>query len=191
MSVGTGSARRIRVATAGDAEKILAIYAPIVAETAISFEDEPLSAAEIAMRIASILPTHPYLVCEEAGRILGYAYASARRARAAYRWSVDTTVYVHAQSRRCGVGRDLYTALLGILRRQRFHAVFAGIALPNDNSVGLHEAMGFAPVGVYRDVGFKLGRWHDVGWWRLGLQEGLPAGEPIAFSRLTDEAGYI
>jgi len=180
-------ARRIRVATAADADQIQAIYAPIVLDTTISFEDEPPTVDEIARRIAGTLPTHPYLVCEENGRVLGYIYASVFRARAAYRWSVETTVYVDGRTHRRGVGRALYQALLPILRRQGFHGAFAGIALPNANSVGLHEALGFRPVGVYQDVGFKHWQWRDVGWWRLGLSDGPPAAEPLSFAALVDE----
>jgi phosphinothricin acetyltransferase len=106
---------------------------------------------------------------------------------AAYRWFVETTVYVDAKAHRSGVGRTLYTALLSILRRQGFHSVFAGIALPNAKSVGLHEALGFRPLGVFEEIGFKFGRWHDVGWWRLGLSEGSPGAEPIAFVALATD----
>ena len=183
--------RRIRVATSADAGQIQAIYAPMVRETAISFEYEPPSVDEMAKRIAGTLSTHPYLVCEEEGRVLGYIYAGVHRARAAYRWSVDTTVYIDGRSRRSGVGSALYEALLLILRRQGFHSAFAGIALPNAGSVGLHEALGFRPVGVYQDVGFKHGQWRDVGWWRLGLSKGPPAREPLAFAALADEIAAL
>jgi L-amino acid N-acyltransferase YncA len=180
-------AHRIRVATPADAGQIQAIYAPIVRDTTISFEDEPPTADDMARRIAGTLPTHPYLVYEEDGRVLGYIYGSVFRARAAYRWSVETTVYIDGRNHRRGVGRALYEALLPILRRQGFHSAFAGIALPNAASVGLHEALGFRSVGVYQDVGFKHGQWRDVGWWRLGLSEGPPAAEPIAFATLAGE----
>jgi L-amino acid N-acyltransferase YncA len=180
-------ARQIRVATPADAEQIQAIYAPIERDTAISFEYEPPTVDEMAQRIAGTLSTHPYLVCDEDGRILGYVYAGAHRARAAYRWSVDTTIYVDGRTHRSGVGQALYEALLAILRRQGFHGVFAGITLPNAGSVGLHETLGFKSLGVYQDVGFKLGRWHDVGWWRLPLSEGTPTANPIAFADLADK----
>jgi L-amino acid N-acyltransferase YncA len=170
-----------------DADQIQAIYAPIVRHTTISFEDEPPTVDEMARRIVGTLPTHPYLVCEEDGRVLGYIYTSVLRARAAYRWSVETTVYVDGRTHRRGVGRALYQALLPILRHQGFHGAFAGIALPNAGSVGLHEALGFRPVGVYQDVGVKHGQWRDVGGWRLGLSEGPPAAEPIPFTALADE----
>jgi phosphinothricin acetyltransferase len=180
-------ARRIRVAMPADADQIQAIYAPIVRDTTISFEDEPPTAEEMAGRIAGTLSTHPYLVCEEDGRVLGYIYASAFRARAAYRWSVETTVYIDGRTRRSGVGRALYEALLPILRRQGFHSAFAGIALPNAGSAGLHETLGFRSVGVYQDVGFKHGQWCDVGWWRLGLSDGPPAAEPIPFAAMAGD----
>jgi phosphinothricin acetyltransferase len=184
-------ARRIRVAMPVDADQILAIYAPIVRDTTISFEDEPPTAEEMAGRIAGTLATHPYLVCEQDGRVLGYIYASVFRARAAYRWSVETTVYIDGRTRRSGVGRALYEALLPILRRQGFHSAFAGIALPNAGSVGLHETLEFRSVGVYQDVGFKHGQWRDVGWWRLGLSEGPPAADPIPFAALSAEIEAI
>jgi phosphinothricin acetyltransferase len=110
--------------------------------------------------------------------LLGYAYASAHRARAAYQWSVDVSVYIHATRHRSGVGRALYRSLLKLLELQGFYHAYAGITLPNPASVGLHEAMGFRPVGVYQAVGFKLGAWHDVGWWQLSLQERLAAPTP-------------
>lgn len=175
---------QVRLATAADAEAIAAIYAPYVLETAISFEDVPPTPAEMAGRIEATLASHPYLVFEDQRRVIGYAYAGAHAGRAAYRWSVNVTVYVERGAHRSGVGRALYAQLLDLLRRQGFHSAFAGIALPNDRSIGLHEAMGFAPIGVYREVGFKFGAWHDVGWWRLGLAEGLPAADPIPFPAL-------
>jgi len=180
---GQGS-RHVRIATAADATGIQAIYAPIVRETAISFEEAVPSITEMADRIRTTLPMFPYFVFEVQGRVLGYAYAGAHRTRAAYRWSADVTVYVHGQARRCGIGRALYRLLLETLAWQQFHAAFAGITLPNVGSMALHEALGFEHLGTYREVGFKHGRWHDVGWWRRGLATGAPAGEPIPFSEL-------
>jgi L-amino acid N-acyltransferase YncA len=158
----------IRSATTADAEAIQRIYAPFVLETAISFEDLPPSIDEIARRIGSILKTHPWLVAVE-GKVCGYAYASMHRERAAYRYSADTTVYIAPEVQRRGVGRALYAELLPQLKRRNIHMAFAGIALPNPGSVALHESMGFTPVGIYREVGFKFGRWHDVGWWQRVL----------------------
>ncbi|MBV9788020.1 MAG: N-acetyltransferase [Chloroflexi bacterium] len=159
----------IREATPDDAAQIQAIYAPIVSTTTISFELEPPSIDEIRRRILHTSPKLPWLVCERDG-ILGYAYASQHRSRAAYQWSVDVSVYVHEQARRMHIGRALYTALFKILALQGFFNAYAGIALPNPASVGIHESLGFVPVGVYRGVGYKLGAWHDVGWWQLSLQ---------------------
>jgi L-amino acid N-acyltransferase YncA len=156
----------IRSASIEDAAAIQRIYAPIVAETTISFEDVPPTVEEMAARIASILQTHPYLVAVNDGTVCGYVYASAHAGRAAYRHSVNTTVYIAQEAQRSGVGRALYTALLPELKRRGFHAAFAGIALPNPASVALHESVGFEALGVYREVGFKFGRWHDVGWWQ-------------------------
>eukprot|EP01030_Chromulinospumella_sphaerica_P023844 gene23844-23898_t len=174
----------VRIASEADAEAIAAIYAPYVLGTAISFEEEPPTAAEMARRIASTLPTHPFLVFEEAGAVIGYCYAGAHATRAAYRWSCNVSVYVAPAAHKKGVGRTLYSELFDLLGRQGFHALFAGIALPNAGSVGLHEAMGFTHLGTYHEVGFKNGVWHDVGYWRLGLRQGLPAADPIPFQTL-------
>jgi L-amino acid N-acyltransferase YncA len=172
----------IRLATPEDAAAILAIYAPIVRDTAISFEVEPPTLVEMAERIATTLPHLPWLVCDRQGEVLGYVYASAHRARAAYQWSVDVTVYIQAAARRTGIGRALYTALFALLALQGFCQCFAGITLPNPASVGLHEALGFQALGIYRRVGYKRGAWHDVGWWQRTLQPcpSLPA-PPTAF----------
>jgi phosphinothricin acetyltransferase len=161
----------IRLARADDAVPVAAIYAPFVTATATSFEYSPPDAAEMASRIASTLAYAPYLVQETAGDVFGFAYASKHRERAAYQWSVDVSVYIHERARRRGVGRALYTSLFALLRLQGFYTAHAGITLPNPASVGLHEALGFRPVGVYRSVGFKRGGWHDVGWWQLPLRE--------------------
>jgi L-amino acid N-acyltransferase YncA len=175
----------IRVARPEDAEAILAIYAPIVRDTAISFEVEPPTRVEMQQRIATTLRQFPWLVCDRQGEVLGYVYTSPHRARAAYQWSVDVSVYIHATARRTGMGRALYHALLQLLILQGFYQCYAGITLPNPASVGLHEALGFQPVGVYEAVGYKLGEWHDVGWWQRGLQPrpSLPT-TPTAFEVL-------
>jgi L-amino acid N-acyltransferase YncA len=175
----------IRVATVDDAAQLLAIYAPIVEHTFISFETEPPSVAAMGERIASVLPGHPWLVFEDGQGVAGYVYAGAHKMRPAYRWSVDVTVYIAERARRRGVGQALYQALFDVLRRQGFHMAYAGIALPNPGSVGLHEAMGFQPIGVYPKVGFKLGDWRDVGWWSLELQPMGEPSEPILFSALS------
>lgn len=161
----------VRSATLADASRIAAIYAPIVRDTAISFEEEPPPVEEMGRRIEAILPTHPYLVAERAGRVVGYAYGSQHRARAAYRWSAEVTVYVDADERKSGVGRVLYEHLLPALSARGFHAAFAGTALPNDASIALHCSMGFEPIGIFREVGFKFGTWCDVAWWQRLLSE--------------------
>lgn len=160
----------IRVATREDAAFIQAIYAPIVENTIISFELEAPTVAEIEQRIKKTLENSPWLVCENQGEVIGYAYASKHRERAAYQWAVDVSAYVNEGSRGTGIGKALYTALMLILAEQGLYNAFAGIALPNAASVGLHEAVGFKPLGVYRQVGFKLGAWHDAGWWQRVLR---------------------
>ena len=167
----------IRPVQGQDAAGVAAVYAPNVTDTVISFETEPPDAAEMARRIEATVAAHPWLVCERAGEIVGYAYASSHNGRAAYRWSVNVTVYIDRRLHRSGIGRALYTSLFALLRLQGFYNAYAGITLPNAGSVGLHEAMGFQPVGVYREVGCKFGAWHDVGWWSLELQP-RPANQP-------------
>ncbi len=159
----------IRLATTDDAARVAAIYAPGVERTVASFEEIAPGAAEMAQRIASTLPTYPWLVHEAGDVVEGYAYASPHHARAGYRWSVNVSVYIDDAHHRRGIGRALYTSLFTLLRAQGFVNAYAGIAIPNPGSVGLHESMGFAPVGIYRGVGFKLGAWLDVGWWHLAL----------------------
>jgi phosphinothricin acetyltransferase len=179
-----GMKASIRVATLADAPALADIYAPYVRDTAISFEETPPSPAEFARRIKAVLERYPYLVFDRGGAVAGYAYASAHAERAAYRWSVDVAVYVAASQHGQGIARALYAELLAILTRQGFHVAFAGIALPNDKSVGLHQALGFERVGVYPEVGFKLGAWRDVGWWRRGLSSGAAPQEAIPFPQL-------
>ena len=157
---------KVRDAVPADALSIQTIYAPFVTNTIISFEETAPTVAEMRQRIESIRGHYPCLVAEERGEVIGYAYASQHRTRAAYRHSVDVTVYVAEGAQRRGVGRALYGELLQAAVTLGYHAAFAGIALPNDASVGLHEAVGFTPVGVYREVGYKFGKWHDVGWWQ-------------------------
>jgi len=168
----------LRLVTRSDAAGIAEIYRPIVASTPISFETEPPDEREIQRRIQETLPGYPWLVCEHDGVVAGYAYATRHRARAAYQWSVDTSVYVHPDFRRRGIGQGLYRSLIQILKAQGYFRAYVGIALPNPGSVGLHESVGFQAIGVYRNVGYKLGSWHDVGWWELALQASGP--EPRA-----------
>jgi phosphinothricin acetyltransferase len=176
-----------RLATAEDAPAIAAIYAPYVRETIISFETEAADAAEIAGRIARIGQQYPWLAAYADGRLVGYAYACENRSRLAYRWSVDAAVYLDPSAQRQGIGSGLYRRLFALLGVQGYVNAFAGISLPNAASVALHEAMGFALIGVYRNVGYKLGAWRDVGWWQLALCEPpRHASEPVAIGALGD-----
>jgi phosphinothricin acetyltransferase len=175
----------IRVATTDDAEAILSIYAPMVQNSAISFELEPPTIEEMRNRIANTLTQHPWLIFERNNEVLGYAYAHSFRPRLAYQWSTEVSVYVDGRARRLGVARTLYSRLFSILTKQGYYDAHAVITLPNPASVTLHELFGFKPVGVLHNVGYKLGRWHDVGYWQLVMQpHSDPAGAPKPFSEL-------
>jgi L-amino acid N-acyltransferase YncA len=152
-----------------DAAGCAAIYRPFVESTAVSFEAHPPSHNDFARRIQTITETHPWLVAEDDNSVVGYAYGCPHRERAAYRWAADVTVYVDPAKRRQGIGRALYTTLFQLLKKQGIYVLCAGVTLPNDASVALHESLGFVPVGIYEKIGYKLGRWHDVGWWQLPL----------------------
>lgn len=180
----------IRLAGPADAAGIAEIYAPIVAETPISFETQVPTTQEFEARITAALELAPWLVCADAatGAIVGYAYGSKHSERAAYAWSANVSIYVREGLRRTGVGRALYTALFALLRLQGFRAAHAGVTLPNAASVGLHESLGFKPVGVYRAVGFKHGQWHDVGWWQLELAPRVGCPEPLRPPNFTASA---
>jgi L-amino acid N-acyltransferase YncA len=166
----------VREATAGDAAACAAIYAPYVTDTAVSFETEAPGPDEMAARIAA---AHEWLVLEDGGRVVGYAYAGRFAPRAAYRWACEVSVYLERGRRRTGGGRALYAALLPRLAARGFRVAVAGMTLPNDASVGLHRAMGFEPVGTYRRIGYKHGAWHDVAWTQRILADGdEPPAEP-------------
>jgi L-amino acid N-acyltransferase YncA len=164
-----------------DAAPCAAIYASHVEASPTSFEERAPSAGEIAARIEQAVATHAWLVAERGNEALGYAYACPHRERPAYRWAADVSVYVADARRGQGVGRGLYLALFERLRHQRLRMVCAGITLPNEASVALHEGLGFVPVGVFRRIGWKAGAWRDVGWWQLELSpEGdEPPAEPL------------
>jgi L-amino acid N-acyltransferase YncA len=157
---------------------MLAIYGPIVRDTVISFEYEPPTITEMEARLLAIQGQYPWLVAERDGQLAGYAYGSSFRSRAAYQWTAEVTVYVHPDHHRHGVARALYEALFDRLRAQGHASAVAVITLPNAPSVALHERLGFAPVGVFRRAGFKLGQWYDIGCWQLELGEGSAPSPP-------------
>ena len=164
----------IRDALPDDAAPLLEIYRPFVVETTISFEIEPPSLDEFRARIYKALDRWAWMVAEVKGFPVGYAYGSSHRAREAYKWSVETSVYVHTAHRGKGIGRMLYGALMPKLAERGYCNAYAGITLPNEASVAFHRAMGFEPVGVYKSVGRKFGRWHDVSWWHLPIRAEPP-----------------
>ncbi|HUR83800.1 MAG TPA: GNAT family N-acetyltransferase [Solirubrobacteraceae bacterium] len=161
-----------------DAAACAAIYAPYVHDSAVSFEDVPPSAAGFAETIERTSRTHPFIVLEDDGRVVGYAYASQHRPRAAYRWAADVAIYVDAGYQRRGAGRRLYEALFELMRRQGLRIACAGITVPNDASIGLHRAVGFQLVGTYERIGWKAGAWRDVSWWQKQLAPGED-GAPV------------
>jgi L-amino acid N-acyltransferase YncA len=168
----------IRSARAEDAASVAQIYQPLVQDSVISFELEVPSVEEMRRRIVATTARLPWLVCVDSHAVVeGYVYASRHRERAAYQWSVDVTAYVRAGCRGRGIGKTLYLRLFEELRALGYCQAFAGITLPNAASVALHESLGFKPIGVYRNVGYKLGAWHDVGWWQATLQ--LPDPPPV------------
>ena len=177
----------LRFATPDDVPGIAEIYGPVVEHTAFSFEAVPPTHDELARRLRDTMPHYPWLVAardaytdepqtgtNRGAHILGYAYGHRFAERAAYGWSVETSIYVRETARGQRIGTTLYETLLTLLASQGYQQAFAGIALPNPASVALHEAIGFEHVGTYRDVGFKFDRWHDVGWWQRALTEHNP-----------------
>ena len=182
---------RIRLALEDDGAAVAAIYRPYVETSVISFETAPPDASEMSRRIADTVADFPWLICEIDGRAAGYAYATRHRVRAAYLWSVDTSVYLDRQCWRCGIGRGLYASLFAILVAQGFYNAYAGITLPNPASVALHQAVGFEPVGVYTRTGFKHGGWHDVAWWQLTLQPHTASPQPpLALAALQSRSDW-
>ena len=177
--------RVFRLARDDDADAIAAIYAPSVTDRATSFELTPPDGSEMRRRVNSVLQQYPWLVCEIDGRVVGYAYATAHRDRAAYRWSVDSSAYISDSAHRQGIARALYTRLFEILVLQGYRSVYAGITLPNPASFAFHKSMGFREVGVYHQVGYKFGKWHDTIWLERALADHIadPA-EPVALPTL-------
>lgn len=173
----------LRDASPGDAAACAAIYAPYVTDTAISFEAQPPTVAEMGRRIAEAQLRHAWLVHEDDDGVRGYAYGVPYMAREAYRWSTAVSVYLHPDARGRGLGRALYTALFDRLAARGYRTALAGITLPNEASEGLHRALGFERVGVYRRVGWKLGGWRDVLWTQRPLGDGGPLDGPPAEPR--------
>jgi L-amino acid N-acyltransferase YncA len=175
----------VRLATPDDAAAIAAIYAPYVTDSFVSFETEAPDAAEMLRRMQSGGETHPWLVADIDGAVAGYASASPFRPRPAYRFTVESSVYLDARSCGRGIGRTLCAALLDLVERQGFAQAIGAISLPNEASVRLHEALGFAPAGVYRQVGWKCGGWRDVGLWQRALAPAaVPPTEPKPFAEV-------
>lgn len=161
----------MRFATVEDAARIIEIYKPYCLNTTISFEKEPPTLSEMQKRIENTIAFYPYLVEEEGGEIIAYAYASNHRTRDGYQWSSEASVYVDENHQRKGIGKVLYQTIFEILRKQGMVNVYAGIALPNPKSIEFHKSMGFKKVGTYKNVGFKFGSWVDVTWWHLELNK--------------------
>lgn len=175
-------AASVRDASRTDAAACAAIYEPYVHDTAVTFELDAPSQTQMAQRVATAQRDYAWLVLEDRGRVVGYAYGGRFNARPAYRWACEVSIYLELGRRRTGGGRALYEALLEKLAGRGFCTALAGMTLPNEASVALHTAMGFEPVGTYRRIGFKLGAWHDVAWMQCRLEQG-DHGEPPAEPR--------
>jgi len=159
----------IRLATEKDAAATLAVYAPYIRETAVTFDYEVPSQAEFATKIRHIIADFPWLVCEINNEIVGYVYASKHREKAAYQWSAESTVYLSGNYHRKGIAKILYETLFALLKLQGYVNVYAGVTLPNEKSEGFHLAQGFEVIGDFRKIGYKLGKWRDVRWYQLHL----------------------
>ncbi|HMM20945.1 MAG TPA: N-acetyltransferase family protein [Selenomonadales bacterium] len=176
---------KLRFATPEDCPSLLAIYSPYVKNTVISFELAPPSTQDFRSRIAATLEQFPWLVGEIDGKAAGYAYASKHRARTAYQWSVDLSVYIDPAYHKRNIATALYSALRDLLTLQGYYNAFAGVTIPNEKSEGFHESFGFRPVGVYRHVGYKFNRWHDVKWYSLDIGNfQLPPMPPASIGQL-------
>ena len=174
----------LRLATPADAKGILEIYAPYITKTSFTFEIEVPSIEEFAERIKTYLINWPWLVCEVDGKIAGYAYGARYRERVAYQWCTESSIYIHDDFQKTGIGKLLYKTLFDILKRQGFRNVYAVINLPNEKSVAFHEKLGFTYFATYEQVGYKLGKWKNVGWWRLIVNEF--EDEPAAPTKFSD-----
>ncbi len=174
----------IRLATPADAKGILDIYAPYIENTSFTFETETPTIEQFAERIRTYLLNWPWLVCETEGKIAGYAYGARYRERVAYQWSAECSIYIHDDYQKKGIGRILYSSLFEIMKLQGFRNLYAVINLPNDKSVAFHESMGFTWFATYEQVGYKLGKWKNVGWWRKILNDfEMDPQPPIPFEK--------
>jgi L-amino acid N-acyltransferase YncA len=181
----------IRLATKNDAAQIREIYSPNILDAAISFETEVPSIEEMQNRIETILQKYPWIVCVIDGKIAGYVYASKHRDREAYQWSCECTIYMHNDFKGKGIGKELYQLLFEILKWQGFRNVYAGITLPNNGSVSIHEKCGFKHFATYENIGYKFGNWHSVGWWKLQINDyDLQPPPPLKISELSSEMLY-
>jgi phosphinothricin acetyltransferase len=183
---------KVRVAKPGDCGQMLDIYAPVIEESATSFEYQVPSPDVFWERVRKTLIKYPWLVCCHHQRLIGYAYAGSHRSRKAYQWSVELSVYIDSEYHRMGIARILYQNLLAVLELQGFYTALAGISLPNPNSVKFHEALGFTAIGVYQNIGFKFDQWHSTGWWERPIQSyAAEVKDPVPFSELLDSTEFL
>lgn len=174
----------IRLINDDDAKAVLEIYKPYVLNTFISFEYEVPSLVEYSKRIKTYTSEFPWLVCLQDNKVIGYAYAGKHRSRTAYQWSPESTVYLSPELHGKGIARILYETLFSILRLQGYYNVFAGVGIPNEKSIGLHKALGFEEIGIFKKVGYKLGSWHDTHWFQLELMK--PASDPPVPKKISE-----
>jgi phosphinothricin acetyltransferase len=172
--MNTDTTYSLRLITPADVQQVLDIYAPYVLHTAITFDYEVPSTDEFIHKIETITAQYPWIGYFEGDQLLGYAYASRHRPKAAYEWSPESTIYVREGHHGKGIGRILYEELFRLLREQGYFNVFAGVLIPNEGSERLHKSVGFEEIGIFRKIGYKLGNWQDVKWFQLRLQEGTP-----------------
>lgn len=176
----------IRLINTSDAAAALAVYAPYVLNTAISFEYDVPSLDDFKKKIEKISSQYPWLVCEYNGQIVGYAYGSTHRDRTGYQWSPESTVYLDEQYHRRGIARVLYETLFKLLKMQGYYSIYAGILSSNVKSVEFHRALGFEEIGLFKNIGYKLGEWHSNLWMQYFLQEHIAEPSmPIPFTAMT------
>lgn len=181
----------VRLATSNDAQGVLDIYAPYCLKSPSTFEIQAPTREEIRNRIEKTLTRFPYLIYEQDGQPIAYAYAGQHMERAAYRFSANVSVYVKEGWHGTGKGKSLYNVLLPLLRKQGFCNAFAGITMPNAGSEALHKSMGFVQTGLYKNIGYKFEKWHDVSWWQLQLRPFVPRpDEIIPINEMLEDAEY-